>query len=463
MDAAGALSHIVYRLRRIAGDPRRIFTEGLAVDERLTGRARISVGALLFIAELKRAELPIRAAATAYAFLFALIPLFTTSLAFFTAFPGLGAERERIESLLFVHLLPGAAQSVRTYVEQFAAKAAATGTVSSLVFFIVVLTLFKSIEETFNRVWKAERARTWPQRLTLIAVFFVVGGLAVTLLVVVSTEAARLSSAYAVALDNSRAGLALKQGAFALLGFLSSITLFVIANKWLPNARVHWRAAIVGGFIAGSLWHFLKDAFTWYVTDVASYENVYGTVAVLPVFLLWVYLTVLLVLVGGALAFVVQNHRMLIAERGVGVGATSDPQHPPQRAWHAVSVLALLARAYDDERPPVCAVDLARQLGVGQYAVAECMGPLVAKGVVLAIPSGSEQRYVLGMPARKITLARVLAIITGEDLAVPADAPASPALRPLYEHVRSVFTHAKTAGGSALARITIDDVARTLT
>lgn len=443
------MTSLLRKLRVLVGDPRRIFTEGLAVNERLSGRAQISVGAVLFVAELRRAELPVRAAATAYAFLFALIPLFTTSLAFFTAFPGLGAERARIEKALFTHLLPGAAQNVQEYIEQFAERATAAGTVSSLVFFVVVLMLFQSVEETFNRVWKAERARTWPQRLTLLAVFFVVGGLAVTAMVVVSGEASRLSALYA--LDSSRVGVALQQAAFALLGYASSITLFTVANKWLPNARVRWAPALLGGLIAGTIWHFLKGAFTWYVTDVASYENVYGAVAVLPVFLMWVYMTVLLLLVGGALAFVVQNNRTLIAERRMS------SSHAPQHAWHAVSLLSILARSFQEQKPPVSALELASRLGVAQYAISETVRPLVEAGVVLAIPCGTEQRYALGVPAEKLTLGRVVALTTGEDLGLPEHAP--DAVAPLRARVAVVFEEAHTGSGNVLERVTIAELA----
>lgn len=443
------MSALLRKARELAGDPTRIFTEGLAVDERLTGRTRVSVGVVLFAAEMRRAELPVRAAATAYAFLFALIPLFTTSIAFFTAFPGLGAERARIENTLFTHLLPGAAQNAQHYIEQFAERATAAGTVSSLVFFVVVLMLFKSIEETFNRVWKAERARSWPQRLTLIAVFFVVGGLAVTAMIVVSGEASRLSKLYA--LDSSRVGVALHQAAYALLGYASSITLFTVANKWLPNARVRWVPALVGGLIAGTAWHFLKDAFTWYVSDVASYENVYGAVAVLPVFLMWVYFTVLLLLVGGALAFVVQNHRTLIAERRMS------SSRAPQHAWHAVSVLSILARAFQEQKPPVSALDLASRLGVAQYAISETVCPLVEAGVVLAIPSGTEQRYALGVPAEKLTLGRVVALTTGEDLGLPEATP--DAVAPLRARVAAAFAEAQSSSGNVLERVTIAELA----
>jgi YihY family inner membrane protein len=446
--AASRWAPLVRRLRTLVGDPLHVLSTSHAGEVELAGRTRFSVGALLLFAELRRAELTTRAAATAYAFIFALIPLFTTTLAFFTAFPGLGGERDRIERLLFSNLLPGAASNVEKYIELFAARAAAAGTVSSLVFFVLVLLLFRSVEDTFNRVWKAERARTWAERLTLLAVFLVVGALAGTALVIVTTEATQLARRYPE-LETTEGGLVLQRVGFFVLSLVVSWALFVLPNKWLPNARVRWVPALVGGMLAGTLWHFLKDAFTWYVTEVASYQNVYGTVAILPVLFLWIYLTVLLLLLGGAVAFVVQNQRTLVAERRI------TRSRGPQRAWHAVSLLSILARAFERQEPPLSAVELARRLGVGQYVIAESVRPLCEAGAVLAIPGGTEQRYALGVPAEKLTVARVVALTTGESLGVPESGP-----QPLLERVGELFERARTSEGSALEAVTIADLAK---
>lgn len=235
---------LVERLRALVVDPLQVLGSVLASHEgpyeghgKLRWRTRIFVSLLLLLAELKRAELPSRAAATAYAFIFSLIPLFTTSLAFFTAFPGLSNERDRIERALFSNLLPGAAMNVEKYIELFAARAAAAGTVSSLAFFALVLMLFRSVEDTFNRVWKAERPRTWAERLTLLALFFVVGALAGTALVIVTTEASRLAKLYPE-LETTEAGLVVQRVTFFVLSLVVSWALFVLPNKWLPNARV---------------------------------------------------------------------------------------------------------------------------------------------------------------------------------------------------------------------------------
>lgn len=441
-----SVARLLASLKAALGNPAGVFDEHLGPDDRLTWRQRLSVGALLLFTELRRAELPVRAAATAYAFVFALIPLFTTTIAFFTAFPGLGDERQRIERVLFTNLLPGAAQSAQSYIAQFADRAATAGAVSSLVFFVVVLSLFDSVEGTFNRVWKAERARRWSERFVLLAMFFVVGALAVTAMFVVTAQLAQLAERFAE-LGSSATGLLLRRGAFGAVSLLSSCAMFIVANKWLPNAKVRWLPALVGGGTAGVLWHFLKDTFTWYVTDVATYENVYGAVAVLPVFFLWIYLSALLLLVGGAVTFVAQNHRTLIAARRMA------STKGPQRAWHAVAVLAVLARVFEKGQSPPSALEIARRLGVAQYLIAESVRPLVKAGVVLAISDAAEQRYALGMPAGSVTLARVLALVTGEDLSVPDDGPDL-----LRSRVAALFAAARTGEGNALERVTMAEL-----
>jgi DNA-binding IscR family transcriptional regulator len=162
-------------------------------------------------------------------------------------------------------------------------------------------------------------------------------------------------------------------------------------------------------------------------------------------------LTVLLVLVGGAIAFVVQNHRTLIAERRMS------SSRAPQHAWHAVSVLSILARAFDDQKPPVSALELASRLGVAQYAISETVCPLVEAGVVLAIPCGTEQRYALGVPADKLTLGRVVALTTGEDLGLPDATPDT--VSPLRARVAAAFEEARSTSGNVLERVTIAELA----
>ena len=439
------------KLKSLLGNPASIFNEHFGPDDRLSLRQRLSVGALLLFSELKRAELPVRAAATAYSFVFALIPLFTTTIAFFTAFPGLSNERQRIERALFTNLLPGAAQSAQSYIGQFADRAAAAGAVSSLVFFVVVLMLFDSIESTFNRVWKAERARRWSERFVLLAMFFLIGALGITVMIVVSAQLSLIAERFA-ALESSPVALLLRRALFGALSLLSSCVLFIVANKWLPNAKVRWLPALIGGGTAGVLWHFLKDAFTWFVTDVASYENVYGAVAVLPVFFLWIYLTVLLLLAGGAVTFVMQNQRTLIAERRMSSG------QGPQRAWHAIALLSILARAFERQQAPVSALDLARRLGVAQFVIAESVRPLVQAGVVLAVPQGAEHGYALGVPATALSVARVVALTTGEDLSVP-EGRSQEGSDSLRKRVASVFAAARKEEGNALEALTIAELA----
>ncbi len=426
--------------------PRRILAGEARLDDAVPLPARLAVGFAIFIAELKRAELPTRAAATAYAFVFALVPFVTTTLAFMTALPALAGERGRVQQMLFQNLLPGAVQSVQTTIQQMSERAAAAGTVSSLVFFVVVLLLFDSVEGTFNRVWKAEHARSWGQRIGLIALFFVVGAVLVTVWVVLAREGSELAHRY-MELETSRVGAALHRWFLVSASLLASWALFFVATKAMPNTRVRVGPALLGSVIAGTIWHIVKSAFTWYVTSVASFENMYGALAVIPALFLWIYLTSLLLLVGGTIAFVAQNLSTLVAQR------RTETTRGPSIAFYAVSVLAVLAKAFRDEEGALTGSTLAQRLGVAPYVVSEAVHALLQGKVVLAVPVGVDLAYALAVPASKLSLGRVLALATGEDLRVPEGCPER-----LGARVRAVFDAAHTPDGSALERVTVADL-----
>jgi len=439
------LSPVKTWLRGITSEPRRLLEQGVHPNEPIPLRTRILLTVWMLIYALRESDLTVRAAATAYTFVFSIVPLLTTTLAFVTAFPGLQDSRASLEDYLYSHLLPRSVREIERYFSQFAEAAAAAGAVSTVVFIVTILLLFQSLESTFNLIWKAERARTWGERLQILALFFLVGALAVTVMVTVQREAADLARRVAVF---NLVGILpmLQQMALEVGNILSAWVIFVMANKVLPSTHVRWRAALIGGMVAGTLWHLLKSGFTWYVENVTSYSNIYGAVGTVPVFFLWLYLTFLLLLVGAYTAFVVQNLRALVASRrSAGRGQ--------QLAFHAVAVSALLARAFRTRDRPLDAREIAVRLDVSLYFVGLALVPLCRAGVVLAIPQPPSEppRYLLAVPAESLTVGEVVRLASGEDLEVPEVARRSP----MIQHISSIFEEARGEEGNVLERVTI--------
>lgn len=437
---ARPLARLQAALQRLRPEGRRSLEEDFSGDRPIPLGTRLAAGARLLFGAVASSDVVTRASALSFSFVLSLIPLLSTSLAFFTAFPALSEQRRRLETMVYSQLLPGAVTEVQRYIEQFSERAAAAGAVSTFVFVVFVLMLFQSVEQTFNLIWTVERGRTWGERLRALAVFFVSGALAALALVILDNAASDLAG---------RLGPAAEVGKSAWLGLGSlavAWTAFTVGNKILPNTHVRWGPALVGGFVAGTIWHLTKSAFTWYVGNVANYESVYGALGLVPAFFLWVFLSFLLLLFAGYTAFVAQNVRALALLRQTAKG-----QQP--HAFYAVAAVATLARAFRDGQGALAAHEIAARLGAADYFVLETMPRLAAKGLVLAIP-GDEQRYAMARPSDGVTIQEVVDSATGEELILPEGEGRTA----LHRRLGALFREARSREGNVLAKLTIADL-----
>jgi len=431
---------------RLTAEPRRLLQEDVLPGDHISLKDRLLLWVYLLARALWDSDITSRAAATAYSFVFAVIPLLTTTLAFLTAFPGLQDERKTLEDSLFSYLLPGAVTEVQGYLAQFADAAAAAGTVSSLVFVASVLLLFHSLEGSYNRIWHARRARTWGERLQVLAVFIVVGALASLVMITISREARQLTE-QVTELNLTVSFPALAQAGLYVINLLTACAIFITANKVFPKIRVRWVPAIVGGAFAGTVWHFLKDGFSWYISEVASYENIYGALGTIPVFFLWLYLTFVLLFVGAYAAYVSQNLVPLIATGRSGPGSGE------HRAYHAVSVCTVLAKQYEQAKGPLSVDEISCILGISAFFVRQVLEALATSGMVSPLwgRKGAPTRYLLLKPPEQLTLGAVVNGVTGHELGVFELQDPSP----LHQRIHHLFQLATSPEGAVLFRETI--------
>lgn len=444
-----------FTLKTIFNTPRHILRQNvldeaaLQSGQRLPLRTRLISGGYLIYMTLVESDFLTRAAAISYSFVFSLIPLFTTTLAFFTAFPGLSVERERLTKLLFSQLLPGAVQSVQSYIERFSQRATAAGAVSSLAFLVTTLLVFQTLESCFNNIWKVERGRTWSRRLQSLAVFFVVGAIAAATLVVLDQKTQQLGE-HVKGAELLKIRAALEQYSLEVIGIFIAWTIFVIANKILPNAKVYWRPALIGGVVAGTVWHFLKAGFNWYITQYPSYQNIYGTLAAIPIFFLWIYLSAALLLASGYISFVIQNFAAVALTRKTRHGSYA-------RAFYGVSVAATLARAFRNQEGQLTAQEIARRLSIAPYFVTEALDELCVSNTVLETESETaEPSFILAKPSDQISVYNIIKQVSDEELKLPQVKEASP----LHQRIENLFNEAKRKEASTLETITIADIER---
>jgi membrane protein len=329
-------------------------------------------------------ELTVRAASLTYYTILSIVPF----LAFaFSILKGFGLYHKLVTQTLNPLLEKTFAgnDSLRRALEQMLSFVESTNVsglsvVGALVLAYTAIAMLSTVETAFNDIWDARTARTLVRKFTDYTTMMVVGPLLVML--AIGLGAAAENSRLVAFLSRSMVfgdlvHLAIRLTSFLLVS-LSLIALYVI----LPNVRTRLVSAIVGGVVAGLAWQILLLLEVKFQVGVARYNALYSGFAALPIFLVWLYASWIIVLVGAQLAASQQYEtRFKQAVR---------TQHVDQelREELALVVAATVARSFVDGRPPATAGDLAEALGVPPPPVEGVLDALVRGHVLVRVGDG---------------------------------------------------------------------------
>ncbi len=237
------------------------------------------------------------AGALSYTTLFAIVPMLAAVVAIVSVFPAFAGLRDNVTRFIFRSFVPAAGETVQGYLLEFAANASKLTLMGVLVLLASALMMMASIEDRFNRIWRIASPRKGSARLLLYWAALTLGPILVTAGVGVS------SWVYAQPLWRGVAGHGVAGFRLWLLApFLITWTGLAVLYEVVPNCRVRWRHAITGALVAAVLFEFARKGFAVYVQGVANYREVYGALAAIPIFLIWVYLSWVIVLLGAILA-----------------------------------------------------------------------------------------------------------------------------------------------------------------
>ena len=186
--------------------------------------------------------------------------------------------------------------------------------------------------------------------------------------------------------------------------------LFLI-NWLLPNIRVRWYAALVGALTTGFALEGLKWGFVHFAKQalLASYGGVYGPLALIPLLLLWIYISWWLILLGAEIANAIQNLKLLEAEER---RRTDDE---PINGLVAAQLLAAIAANYETGGPGLDRATLSRNFGLSVEVIDRIADRLRARGLVAQV-AGDREGFIPGRPAARITLDEVLGAFRFSDL-----------------------------------------------
>jgi membrane protein len=233
------------------------------------------------------------AASLSFTTILSLVPFLAISLSFISAFSQFGDLKAQAETFITQNLLPQAGEEA---VEQFRSFVAQTQKLTGLGVVAVALTalmMLSTINHAFDVIWRVQRPRPLMIRFLAYWAIITLGplliGAALSASGILMSAGARVGgSAFAVSVAWVTPGMpfALEAVAFTLL--------YLIA----PNRRVKFSDALVGGLVAAGIFEIVKYAFALYLFYFPTYEAIYGAVAAIPIFLIWIFCCWATVLLG---------------------------------------------------------------------------------------------------------------------------------------------------------------------
>ncbi|MCA9299500.1 MAG: YihY/virulence factor BrkB family protein, partial [Phycisphaerales bacterium] len=257
-----------------------------------------------------RSQLPRMAAALSYRTIFGIIPVLIISLVVLSAFAGdedISDALHRILNFAGITEIETADTteegSIDVWIEERvrsirSVNFGAIGLLGLLTLIYAAISFVVEVERAFNNICGAPSGRAWSRRIVLYWTMLTLG----TVLLLATFSFGEYAKAQI-------GGTFISKIAAYLVTVGISTSMLLAAYTLVPNATVRWRPAVAGAFLAALLWEGGKWGFTWYAQENSRFAQLYGPIALLPLFLLWVYLTWLIILLGLQVSYALQRFR----------------------------------------------------------------------------------------------------------------------------------------------------------
>ena len=255
-----------------------------------------------------------RAGSLSYTTLLSLVPLMTVMFAVMSAFPVSDKLDTVVEEFIFNNFVPASGEAIHQHFAEFLEKASQLSGVGILALLIVALMMISTIDQTFNAIWNVRRKRSPLNKFLVYWAVLSMGPLFVGASVLMS------SYLFSLPVVNEAAATGFGRTLLAWLPTLMSAIAFTILYWLVPNRPVKLRHAVAGGVLAAMLFEWVKLVFAWYVKTFPTYQAIYGAMAAVPLFMIWIYLSWLVVLLGAEFTHALGMRRKYIRYGSGGSG-----------------------------------------------------------------------------------------------------------------------------------------------
>lgn len=247
--------------------------------------------------------------------LLSLVPIITVTLTLLSAFPVFQGLSGVIQNWVFENMVPESADIIEKYSNQFVENAAKLTAVGIVFLTITSILLLMTIDDAFNNIWRVRRARPMLQRVLTYWALITLGPALIGGSLSLSSWLMSASAGWTK--DIPYAGVTLiKFSAIALTSMALALLYYA-----MPNRAVRVRDALIGGVLVGVVFELTKQGFGFYITHFPTYKLVYGAFAALPVFLMWLYISWLVVLLGAVVVAALPEWRQQSLQGNLAPGS----------------------------------------------------------------------------------------------------------------------------------------------
>jgi len=343
----------------------------------------------------------LRATALAYTTILSIVPFLAVV---FAISKGLGVQNSETLRYLLLNASAGNTEAV-DYLLQYVNNTNVTtlGVIGVGTLLFTVISLMGNIETAFNKIWNVKHGRTMWRKFTdffsIILVAPVLLGIAVSLSVTMQHDSILQGL---LSID------AVNYVYFRLLKLIPTVMIWFLlffSYAFIPNLKVRAGSAFVGALIGVVLWKSVENVYISYLVGANNYNIIYGSFAQFPLFLLWIYISWLIVLFGVEICYAIQYGAM--EEDKMLAGKTSCYE----KAILATAVMTALAKNYEGKEGAITVEDLSERLQVSQLLVEDILSVLEEKGFVAKV-AGEEPAYILARPAGSTNVSDIVTAIS---------------------------------------------------
>lgn len=373
----------------------------------------------------------LRASALTYTTTLSIVPFLAVA---FSVAKGFGFQYSNYIQKFLLKVSAGRVEVVNKIIEYINNTNVATlGAIGVGTLIFTVISVLNNIEKAFNTIWGVTKSRKFGRKfvdylsITIVYPFLTIVAISATTTLQSSKFLQKLlgtsifSNVYLVLLK--------------LLPYISVWLALTFIYYFMPNTKVKILPALIGAIIGGTLWQLAQIFYIKFQIGVAKYNAIYGSFSQIPLFLVWLYISWVIVLLGSEVSFAIQNIKQYEYEtESLNVSLI-------EKEKISLKIMLLLAKNFYDKGEKISNEAIASQLNLPIKLVNEILFILEKSGLVIEIKKDSSLYYIPGKPVEKISFYDVIMAIRsyGEYVTIEKEKFISDITKKEYENLKKIM------------------------